>query len=153
MQATKKKKRTIETWMGGRGGFERARKSARKGHVQQHDEGRFRARNPLLAGVKSEMTTRTSRVVDSDNRVPVQAGYDTVNSARFVAERFSQEGGRQRRAREFERARENEGGREKESAREEERERSVVGVGGRGRNSLCYRLKFFTGKILIVAFY
>ena len=78
--------------------------------------------------MKSEMTTRSSRVVDSDNRVPVQAGYDTVNSARFAAERFSQEGGRQRRAaREFERARENEGGREREkereSAREEERAR------------------------------
>lgn len=42
----------------------------------------------------------------------------------------------------------------KESAREEERERSVGGRRcGRGRNSLCYRLKFFTGKILIVAFY
>lgn len=152
MQATKKKEtyeRNMDGWRGGRarskGREKRARATTRRRAV--------RARNPLLAGVKSEMTTRTSRVVDSDNRVPVQAGYDTVNSARFVAERFSQEGGRQRRAREFERARENEGGREKESAREEERERSVVGVGGRGRNSLCYRLKFFTGKILIVAFY
>ena len=96
----------------------------------------------------------------SDNRVPVQPGYDTVNSARFVAALFSR--GREAEESEKERERERdpkeerrkrEDG-EKESAREEERERSVGGRRcGRGRNSLCYRLKFFTGKILIVAFY
>lgn len=94
----------------------------------------------------------------SDNRVPVQPGYDTVNSARFVAALFSRgreagERERERDPKEERRKREKDG--EKESAREEEeRERSAGGRRcGRGRNSLCYRLKFFTGKILIVAFY
>lgn len=120
----------MDGWRGGKGREKRARATRRR-------RARFARANSstTFAGVKSEMTTRSSRVVDSDNRVPVQAGYDTVNSARFAAERFSQEGGRQRRAaREFERARENEGGREREKERERERargrtrERSVVGV-------------------------
>lgn len=133
MRATKKRNARTENmdgWSGGKGREKRARATRRR-------RARFARANSstTFAGVKSEMTTRSSRVVDSDNRVPVQAGYDTVNSARFAAERFSQEGGRQRRAaREFERARENEGGREREKERERERargrtrERSVVGV-------------------------
>lgn len=64
------------------------------------------------------MTTRTSRVVDSDNRVPVQSGYDTVNSARFVAALFS----RGREAEESER--ESKRGIEKEERGWSERERT-----------------------------
>ena len=68
--------------------LERARE---KGTCNNTTKGGF-ARGPLLAGVKSEMTTRTLRaslMTYSDNRVPVQPGYDTVNSARFVAALFS----------------------------------------------------------------
>lgn len=113
------------------------------------------------------LTTLTHSFAPSRNRahgvkehgVRVEPRHDTegLRSAQSAAaRRFPQEGGE---AREKARRRRGDRGRPRgEPARGWTGEGDGGGGGGRqgerqGQNSLCYRLKFFTGKILIVAFY
>lgn len=115
------------------------------------------------------LTTFTHSFAPSRNRahgvkehgVRVEPRHDTegLRSAQSAAaRRFPQEGGE---AREKARRRRGDRGRPRgEPARGWTGEGDGGGGGGggeqgerQGQNSLCYRLKFFTGKILIVAFY
>lgn len=97
---------------------------------------------------------RTHGVKEHGVRVEPRHDTEDLRSAQSVAaRRFPQEGGE---AREKARATE-ERGLWVVAGRAGERVGRVRGNGGgrerQGQNSLCYRLKFFTGKILIVAFY
>lgn len=129
----------------------------------------IRRRRPATAVTRRVcifLTTLTHSFAPSRNRahgvkehgVRVEPRHDTegLRSAQSAAaRRFPQEGGE---AREKARRRRGDRGRPRgEPARGWTGEGDGGGGGEQGerqgQNSLCYRLKFFTGKILIVAFY
>lgn len=161
-------------WWGAarRGAARRGRCAAR--HTARHDAGatnetRYTTTTRAAAVTRRVcifLTTLTHSFAPSRNRahgvkehgVHVEPRHDTegLRSAQSAAaRRFPQEGGE---AREKARRRRGDRGRPRgEPARGWTGEGDGGGGGEQGerqgQNSLCYRLKFFTGKILIVAFY